>query len=91
MDTHRLSAADFAAPAVLLSGPVDHDMYRSFRSQFDAAADRDLVVVELTTLGGDPEVARMMGEDIRFNSERSPSAASFSSARPRSTRPAPPS
>jgi ATP-dependent protease ClpP protease subunit len=27
------------------------------------------VVVELSTLGGDPEVARMMGEDIRFASE----------------------
>jgi len=31
-----------------------------------------LVVVELSTLGGDPEVARMMGEDIRFHSEMSP-------------------
>jgi ATP-dependent protease ClpP protease subunit len=29
------------------------------------------VVVELSTLGGDPEVARMMGEDVRFHSELS--------------------
>jgi hypothetical protein len=29
-------------------------------------------VVELSTLGGDPEVARMMGEDIRFHSELKP-------------------
>jgi hypothetical protein len=28
-----------------------------------------LVVTELSTLGGDPEVARMMGEDIRFHSD----------------------
>lgn len=30
------------------------------------------VSVELSTLGGDPEVARMMGEDIRFRSEVNP-------------------
>lgn len=30
------------------------------------------MVTELSTLGGDPEVARMMGEDIRFHSENSP-------------------
>ena len=47
-------------------------MYRDFRSQLDAAAERDLVVVELTTLGGDPEVARMMGEDIRFGTDVEP-------------------
>lgn len=64
-----LSAADFKAPAVRLSGPVDDDMYTSFRRQFDAVADTGLVVIELSTLGGDPEVARMMGEDIRFASD----------------------
>ena len=37
-----------------------------------ATGDRDFVVIELSTLGGDPEVARMMGEDIRFASELSP-------------------
>lgn len=72
MDTTPLPPSAFRNPAVLLSGPVDHDMYRDFRSQFDAAADRDLVVVELTTLGGDPEVARMMGEDIRFCTDMAP-------------------
>jgi hypothetical protein len=44
-------------------------MYKSFRAQFDNAADKDLVVIKLSTLGGDPEVARMMGEDVRFASE----------------------
>lgn len=68
MDTSPLPASAFDAPAILLSGPVDHDMYRDFRSQLDAIDGRDLMVVELTTLGGDPEVARMMGEDIRFKS-----------------------
>jgi hypothetical protein len=33
------------------------------------AAPRELVVTELSTLGGDPEVARMMGEDVRYHSE----------------------
>lgn len=37
-----------------------------------AAPAAGLVVVELSTLGGDPEVARMIGEDIRFHSEMSP-------------------
>ena len=64
-----LSASVFKAPAVLLSGPVDYDMYKDFRRQFTAVDDRPIVVVELSTLGGDPEVARMMGEDIRFASD----------------------
>jgi len=31
-----------------------------------------LVVVELCTLGGDPEVARRMREDVRYHSEAEP-------------------
>jgi ATP-dependent protease ClpP protease subunit len=72
MDNPLLQPADFSAPAILLSGVVDHGMYQAFRTQLGAAAERKLVVVELSTLGGDPEVARMMGEDIRFHSELSP-------------------
>ncbi|WP_398478015.1 peptidase S14 [Tardiphaga sp.] len=64
-----LQTQDFQTPAILLSGNVDYDMYKNFRAQLDAALDRPLVVVEISTLGGDPEVARMMGEDIRFHSE----------------------
>jgi ATP-dependent protease ClpP protease subunit len=66
-----LTAKDFAAPSVTLSGVVDYDMYVSFRKQF-GAANQDLIIVELSTLGGDPEVARMMGEDVRFASEMFP-------------------
>lgn len=66
-----LSPPDFKSPAVLLSGSVDYDMYETFRDQFDKATG-DLVIIELSTLGGDPEVARMMGEDIRYASEHSP-------------------
>lgn len=72
MDTTPLPPAAFRGPAILLSGPVDYDMYKDFRRQFDAASNLNLVVVELSTLGGDPEVARMMGEDIRYASEVTP-------------------
>ena len=69
MTTEPLAPAMFQTPAVLLSGPVDYAMYQSFRSGLDAAPREGLVVIELSTLGGDPEVARMMGEDVRFHSE----------------------
>jgi ATP-dependent protease ClpP protease subunit len=67
----KLHPKDFNSPAILLGGPVDYDMYKDFRSQLDAAKKEGLIVTELSTLGGDPEVARMMGEDIRFHSENS--------------------
>ena len=67
-----LVAKDFKSPAIMLSGSVDYDMYKSFRKQFDEASEQPFVVVELSTLGGDPEVTRMMGEDIRFASDMAP-------------------
>jgi ATP-dependent protease ClpP protease subunit len=67
----KLQSKDFSPPTILLSGPVNYDMYKTFRAQLDGADKTTLVVTELSTLGGDPEVARMMGEDIRFHSENS--------------------
>lgn len=67
-----LTAIDFKCPSILLSGTVDYEMYQSFREQLAAAPADGLLSVELSTLGGDPEVARMMGEDIRFNSDIAP-------------------
>ncbi|MEN0029639.1 MAG: ATP-dependent Clp protease proteolytic subunit [Pseudomonadota bacterium] len=67
-----LDAKAFDTPRILLAGPVDYDMYTRFRAQLDQAPATGLVVVELSTLGGDPEVARMMGEDIRFHSDLNP-------------------
>ena len=67
-----LTSQDFRCPTILLSGTVDYDMYKCFRGQLDALPGEGLISVELSTLGGDPEVARMMGEDIRFHSEISP-------------------
>ena len=72
MDLAPLTAADFRNPPILLSGPVDYNMYINFRNLLVNAAPSGLVVVELSTLGGDPEVARMMGEDVRFHSDLEP-------------------
>ncbi|RZN36000.1 peptidase S14 [Bradyrhizobium sp. Leo121] len=72
MSADILPASAFQNPAVALSGVIDYSMYVSFRQQFDNAAGQHLVVIELSTLGGDPEVARMMGEDIRYASEMEP-------------------
>ncbi|MDB5693043.1 MAG: peptidase [Alphaproteobacteria bacterium] len=71
MRPERLTPDRFRQPAIMLSGTVDYEMYGDFRRQLDAAPE-GLVVVELSTLGGDPEVARMMGEDIRFHSDSEP-------------------
>jgi ATP-dependent protease ClpP protease subunit len=53
-------------PHIILHGPVDHAMYASFRQQLaDAPIDGPLVVA-ISTLGGDPEVARLMGDELRL-------------------------
>jgi hypothetical protein len=70
--SETLEARDFLGAAILLSGTVDYAMYNDFRQQLGHAPESGLIVVELTTLGGDPEVARIMGEDIRFHSELEP-------------------
>jgi hypothetical protein len=62
----------FRAPTVLLAGVVDYAMYNSFRDQLSRASEKGLLVIELSTLGGDPEVARMMGEDVRYHSDLEP-------------------
>jgi membrane-bound ClpP family serine protease len=58
MSDGRLDYSAFRAPAVLLSGTVDYAMYNSFQDQLGRAPEKGIVVIELSTLGGDPEVAR---------------------------------
>ena len=72
MQAPLLGPRDFEFPAIMLSGLVDHGMYLHFRQCLSTAAQQGLVVVEISTLGGDPEIARMMGEDIRFQSDLYP-------------------
>ncbi|GAA0620407.1 hypothetical protein GCM10009422_15030 [Brevundimonas kwangchunensis] len=64
-----LAASAFDTPRIQLAGTVDYAMYDHFRQQMSRAPTAGLVVIELSTLGGDPEVARMMGEDVRFQSD----------------------
>lgn len=70
--TGVLTAEAFDTPRILLAGEVDYAMYDRFRDQFARAPTTGLTVIELSTLGGDPEVARMMGEDVRFQSDINP-------------------
>ncbi|MCP1469374.1 ATP-dependent protease ClpP protease subunit [Sphingobium sp. OAS761] len=72
MTAPLLTSKDFEFPAITLSGIVDHGMYLHFRNCLGTAPQQGLVVVEISTLGGDPEIARMMGEDIRFHSDLYP-------------------
>jgi hypothetical protein len=69
MTDNILDPSAFRAPAISLAGVVDYAMYQSFREQLSRAPEKGLVVTELSTLGGDPEVARMMGEDVRYHSD----------------------
>lgn len=55
-----------ANPHITLSGPVDQAMYADFRDQLAAAPTNGAIVVAISTLGGDPEVARLMGDEIRL-------------------------
>jgi ATP-dependent Clp protease protease subunit len=55
-----------AMPHIRLRGSVDYDMYQTFCDQLSSAPQDGGLVVSLTTLGGDPEVARAMGDDIRL-------------------------
>jgi ATP-dependent Clp protease protease subunit len=55
-----------ASPQIQLHGTVDDAMYNNFKSQLAAATDDGPLVVSITTLGGDPEMARSMGDTIRL-------------------------
>lgn len=55
-----------AHPHVQLHGTVDNQMYQSFKQQLANAPVDNPVVVAITTLGGDPEMGRAMGDDIRL-------------------------
>ncbi|RJG58029.1 peptidase S14 [Sphingobium terrigena] len=72
MTAPMLGPRDFEYPSIMLSGVVDHGMYLHFKNCLANAPQQGLVVVEISTLGGDPEIARLMGEDIRFHSDLYP-------------------
>lgn len=55
-----------ARPHVQLYGSVDNLMYQSFKDQVQAAPADVPIVFSITTLGGDPEMARAMGDNVRL-------------------------
>ena len=55
-----------AKPNIRLSGHVDQAMYHDFRSQLHACPTAGPIAIAITTLGGDPEVARSMADDVRL-------------------------
>ena len=54
------------APQLRLVGSVDEAMYAELRNQLSAAPAEGPLVVALTTLGGNPEIARAMADDVRL-------------------------
>ena len=54
------------SPQLRLVGPVNEAMYAEFRNQLGAAPGEGPLVIAITTLGGDPEIARCMADDVRL-------------------------
>ncbi|MDG6078321.1 peptidase S14 [Erythrobacter litoralis] len=54
------------SPQLRLIGQVNEAMYNEFRNQLAAAPGDGILVIALTTLGGNPEVARAMADDVRL-------------------------
>lgn len=54
------------APQLRLVGAVDEAMYAEFRNQLAAAPAEGPLVIAITTLGGNPEIARCMADDVRL-------------------------
>lgn len=63
-DTDRNTV--LTAPQLRLVGSVDEAMYAEFRNQLSAAPTDGPLVIALTTLGGNPEIARAMADDVRL-------------------------
>jgi len=70
--TYPIDPALLAFPTIALSGTIDQPMYIHFKNCLGQIPQSGPSVIELSTLGGDPEIARMMGEDVRFHSELYP-------------------
>jgi ATP-dependent protease ClpP protease subunit len=63
--------AALGQPQVSLSGTVDQVMYANFRSQIAGVRGSGPLVIAISTLGGDPEIARLMADEIRLLRESS--------------------
>ena len=68
-ESNALNYPLLARPHIQLSGPVDQAMYTCFRDQLGLVPAEGAIVISISTLGGDPEVARAMGDDVRLMRE----------------------
>lgn len=59
-----------AKPCIRLVGHVDEAMYKVFRDQLGACPSEGPLSLAISTTGGDPEIARTMGDDIRLLREQ---------------------
>lgn len=57
------------SPQLRLVGGVDEAMYNEFRNQLSAAPGDGPLTIAITTLGGNPEIARAMAADVRLIAE----------------------
>lgn len=57
------------SPQLRLVGGVDEAMYDEFRNQLAAAPTDGPLTIAITTLGGNPEIARAMADDVRLMRE----------------------
>ena len=55
-----------AQPHIRLVGPITDQTYATWRTQLTACPPDGPIVVTLTTLGGDPEIARTMADEVRL-------------------------
>lgn len=58
--------AKLSRPDIRLAGAVNDSMHEKFQGQLAALSGAGPFVIALTTLGGDPEVARAMAADLRL-------------------------
>ena len=61
--------AVLTSPQLRLIGSVDEAMYAEFRNQLAAAPEDGPLTIAITTLGGNPEIARAMADDVRLMRE----------------------
>ena len=62
---------ELARPHIRLDGGVGDDMLHAFREGLDAVeGGDDAVVLELSTMGGDADIGRLIATDVRLFRER---------------------
>ncbi|MEL7738813.1 ATP-dependent Clp protease proteolytic subunit [Citromicrobium bathyomarinum] len=64
------ASQSLASPGIRLYGTMDAAMYAEFSEMLSEQAPGGPIVIALTTMDGDPEIARSMAEDIRLLRDR---------------------